>query len=180
MEYNKRLAVNFAIEQLVSGEAGEQWRDNARTIIRACQEIPLSGTRVEFSKPNKESDAFTGHTDEMGDVQVESGDKTERRVYTFGDRVERIGHYKVRRFRRKISIETFWKADQTTSSMTESPDYYELFYSKGLEPKRFGILDWKIVFDHFAVMITRPWLEVMYGQPEKWNWRFGVTIGYVE
>lgn len=160
-----RMAVNAALETLISGDASVEV---AQTVVNLCAHLPkrasLSG---ELNKTKTyDGEKFEGATPKHGQMDYDSGgERTEHVEKTFGVEKERIGHYRVwRDAAGVIGFHRFWKSSLTTEG-TDKVDQYRLgFDPSSMSPTWFGVERTRIVFQLGRIQFVRLYIEPIFGE----------------
>lgn len=154
-----KMEMNSAIKRLISNVNDSRNSfdiDAIRTIIAFAKEIPASKTKHREKQTSKNNNGVTGHTKEAGNITINTENRVIKEEY-FGTTVERVGHYKMRRYNNGIIIfYHFWSSDLTTKIDDNGPTEYCLIYDKNnFEPISFGIIEYKLYYHNlFSKMIS--------------------------
>jgi hypothetical protein len=176
-----RIQLNAAIDQLIDSKGASE--DSRQLIYQFGLSLPPMSRVAGSLQMEKPGDSFTGHTQEHGDVQIQS-DQDEVKKLEFGGEPARIGSYKVWREKSRggkfgIAIGHFWKLDQTTQSETEEAQAWSLTCDKN-GPVWFGERGTLTVFDHFGFCLKRHFIVESWGEhPGKRHhagWALQLTI----
>jgi hypothetical protein len=158
------MLLNSGIERLISSSGSDE--DAAAIVIACTKDLPISGkyelNMTRFSRGN----TFSGHTDEMGDVPIHTGNET-RTKNILGGEAERIGNYRVKKLKEgNVCISHFWGYEETTRMPDEMPEKYLVLYDT--ETHEYSGL-YKVVpivrtfeFLSFRIGITRETLSELY------------------
>ena len=114
-----RVALNRHIEHLIESKGANE---EARGAIIAFT-ASLASSRVQLEVAiNRPGGKIGGQTPSHGLVEIEDSQDRTTEV-SYGDRRERVGYYKIARYKHRkqywIVIEQFWKSDLGTESETE-------------------------------------------------------------
>ena len=127
-----RMAVNAALTTLT-----EHWDESAaHLVIAAFHTLPPYEGKSERWRSSSWGDrtSVTGHTRELGNVQISTDEKREMKQKSGNRNVARIGSFKLHRWAEDpsptISFQAFWEAE-ISSQGQDPPPFWELSYDAG-------------------------------------------------
>jgi hypothetical protein len=155
-----RMAVNSAIEYLISGEK-EQWKAAAKTVIDFARTIPDNSMNLSLrytQTTDSPSRTITGKTPEHGDMTVDSKEK-ETKEFAYGEKYQRVGYYKVSLHTKDCCVRfVHYRETSPFLDPTKESFRWELFFTYGephsLVKVKVGILTWRRLKFRSKVMVV--------------------------
>lgn len=167
-----RMEVNAAIEALIRNPEAQEWQQHASTILRFAKTLRKNGMRKFRASHTAggEPETHAGHTDEMGNVSVETeSDGSRRKSVSLGVHVERVGHYKLEReCDGNVVFYSFWKSDETTRGIGGEPVRYQIHPGDDGEAECFGVWEqeclWRLSLIVFTVTRYDEYVRILSGR----------------
>ncbi len=151
-----RIHLNAAIQQLIESKG---FLEEARQAVYEFGVSLAAVSRVSGSVEMQSlGDGTTGFTQEQGNVQIDD-EKEQTTKIEFGAERARVGAYKIWREKTKrgkfrIVIGHFWKLDEGTESMDETPQAWCLECVRN-GPVWFGERATRTVFEHVGLCLKQ-------------------------
>jgi hypothetical protein len=135
-----RMEVNSALDRII--ETSMEDAGCAHTILLFTCSLQYGGSfSFEKTVTTHGGQDVTGLTNEAGEINLRDG-RTDVSYKQFGNKRERVGHYKLRRGLDEVVIQHFWKSDLATQGEDAGPPQYVLsFEPETLEPLEFGVIE---------------------------------------